>query len=190
MRFYTEEIATKLNSVYPSHMVLKIFVDYPKDDLKQKYIECAEKHNNKMINNEFIDAGFDLFCPNKIVTSDNSIKKVLMDSYLKCAATLHSDTGKVCNTGYYLHPRSSVSKTNFRLANSTGIIDAGYRGHVMAVFDILPNTEYGNTIESGDRLVQICAPSLIPIIVEIVDSEDDLGSKTSRGTGGFGSTGK
>ena len=70
MRFYTEEIATKLNSIYPSHMVLKIFVDYPKDVLKEKYIESAEKHNNKILNNEFIDAGFDLFCPNKIVTSD------------------------------------------------------------------------------------------------------------------------
>jgi len=41
-----------------------------------------------------------------------------------------------------------------------------------------------------DRYIQICAPSLVPIIVEIVDSLEDLGEETERGTGGFGSTGK
>jgi dUTPase len=38
-------------------------------------------------------------------------------------------------------------------------------------------------------LVQICAPGLVPIIVELVDSLEELG-ETARGEGGFGSTGR
>ena len=45
------------------------------------------------------------------------------------------------------------------------------------------------TVEKNTRLFQICGPNLEPIEVEIVDNENDLG-KTSRGNGGFGSTGK
>jgi dUTPase len=41
----------------------------------------------------------------------------------------------------------------------------------------------------NDRLLQICAPGLIPIYVEIVDGVYELGSETERGSGGFGSTG-
>ena len=36
------------------------------------------------------------------------------------------------NIGYYLYPRSSISKTPLILANSVGIIDSGYRGNIKA----------------------------------------------------------
>jgi len=39
-------------------------------------------------------------------------------------------------------------------------------------------------------MVQICAPGLVPIYVKIVDNMEELGPSTSRGEGGFGSTGK
>jgi dUTPase len=39
-------------------------------------------------------------------------------------------------------------------------------------------------------MLQICAPSLVPIYVHIVNSVEELGPNTSRGEGGFGSTGK
>ena len=94
-------------------------------------------------------------------------------------------TNKSYNTGYYIYPRSSLSKTNLRLANSTGIIDAGYRGHIIGVFDVLAETQ----ILNHERLVQICAPGLVPIVVSLVDQLEDLGEQTQRGTGGFGSTG-
>ena len=43
-------------------MHLKIFVsgDY---ELKKLYLAAAENHNQKVLNNKFIDAGFDLFTP-------------------------------------------------------------------------------------------------------------------------------
>ena len=45
-------------------------------------------------------------------------------------------------------------------------------------------------VDEYTRLLQICSPSLSPIYVEIVDKFQDLGPSTSRGDGGFGSTGK
>jgi len=83
------------------------------------------------------------------------------------------------------------------LANCTGIIDAGYRGNLTGMFDLinLPDNlsdsreadYYGKKL---DRYVQICAPGLVPIIVEIVESLEELGEETQRGGGGFGSTGR
>jgi dUTP pyrophosphatase len=73
-----------------------------------------------------------------------------------------------------------------RLANSTGIIDSGYRGNIIGAFDNFQNL---HVVNQFDRIVQICAPGLIPIFVELVEREEDLGRETARGGGGFGSTG-
>lgn len=81
-----------------------------------------------------------------------------------------------------------------RLANSVGIIDAGYRGELISAVDT--TGVYGSHIWSAtldpikkfDRYFQICVPDLAPFAVQIVDSEDALGA-TERGAGGFGSTG-
>ena len=78
-----------------------------------------------------------------------------------------------------------------RLSNSVGIIDSGYRGNIIAAFDNRKEVGDGEgfTVERGMRVVQICPPdSGYPILVTLVDKEDDLGI-TNRGSGGFGSTG-
>lgn len=85
---------------------------------------------------------------------------------------------------YFIFPRSSISKTPLRLANGTGIIDKGYRGELMAMFDnIKPKTHH---IKAGDRYLQICAPDLSKVEIEIVEEL----SETTRGTDGIGSTGR
>ena len=89
-----------------------------------------------------------------------------------------------------MFPRSSISKGKLRLANSIGVIDAGYRGNLMSMFDVINNNGEDFWGTRYDRYMQICAPSLMPIVVYIVNSIDELGVKTSRDTGGFGSTGK
>ena len=95
-------------------------------------------------------------------------------------------TGIPC--GYYMYPRSSLSKTPLRLANSVGIIDSGYRGHLIGMFDSIREKEEEYEVPEYTRLLQVCAPNLMPILVNIVDSEEQLGEKTKRGGGGFGST--
>ena len=86
-----------------------------------------------------------------------------------------------------------------RLANSVGIIDAGYRGDLIAAVDTIGL--FGSTdiwhiwketlssIKKYDRYFQVCAPDLSPFLVHIVNTEEDLSPPTERGQGGFGSTG-
>ena len=81
-------------------------------------------------------------------------------------------------------PRSSISKTPLRIANSIGLIDGGYRGEIMAMCDNIKNFSY--TAEKGQRLFQLVATDSAPIHYELVGEL----SETTRGTGGFGSTGK
>jgi dUTP pyrophosphatase len=112
-------------------------------------------------------------------------------------AALATDLPTAC--GFYLYPRSSISKTRMRLANSVGIIDAGYRGDLIAAVDTIGLfgsadiwhvwKETLSPIKKYDRYFQVCAPDLSPFLVHIVDDETDLSPPTARGTGGFGSTG-
>jgi len=124
------------------------------------------------------DSGFDLCMPSDVTLEPNST--TLIDLGIRCE--LRSPKGAVVH-GYYLYPRSSISKTPLRLANSVGIIDAGYRGTVKVAVDNRSNAPYN--LSKGDRLFQICMPSLAPFEVVF----DAVTTTTERGEGGFGSTG-
>jgi dUTP pyrophosphatase len=154
-------------------------------ELKEKYMDHANKHNNKIMREpHFYDSGFDVLLPENR-TFYSPINKV--DFQIRCCAEIFSCDNINDNyyTGFYVYPRSSLSKTSLRLGNCTGIIDAGYRGAIIGMFDC-QNEQYKTTIY--DRLIQICAPNLMPIFVNIVDTAEELGPNTSRGEGGFGST--
>lgn len=180
-------LESQLLEKYGRYMLLNIYVKND-ENLRNKYIEAIHITNEKMMaNSDFIDAGFDLFVPQHINIPENTMTDVFkLDHTIKCAAKMVTPT-KTYNTGYYLYPRSSISKSSFRLANSVGIIDAGYRGNIIAALDITGDPCM-LTIDPYSRIVQICAPDLVPIVANVVDSEEELGT-TLRGIGGFGSTG-
>ena len=125
------------------------------------------------------DSGLDLFFIDNYVVEPRST--LMIDLRIQCEAFYDNENDK--NVSYYLYPRSSISKTPLRMANSTGIIDAGYRGNIMVAGDNIDNEPY--TIEKGTRLFQICGPTLEPITMDIVDEL----SNSERGSNGFGSTG-
>lgn len=167
------------------YMLLKIFVDSNDDDLMAKYHKLVKNHNSKLLNNlNHIDAGFDLLSPETKRLTTMNVNK--LDYKISCSAQM-IDGNQSFNTCFYMYPRSSISKSNIRLANNVGIIDAGYRGHLMGMFDVIYVNE--TNVNKFDRHLQICAPGLVPIIVEIVSSKEELGEETTRGDGGFGSTG-
>lgn len=83
-----------------------------------------------------------------------------------------------------LVPRSSMSKTPLRCANSVGIIDADYRGELSIVYENISCNDY--TIFRGDRIAQLI---IIPVAIVDVEEVYEL-SETERGAGGYGSTGK
>ena len=87
---------------------------------------------------------------------------------------------------YWLLPRSSIYKSGIMMANSVGVIDASYRGTLMAPITNLNEHTYPNVVK-GTRLFQIVAPDMGHIReIKIVSSLPN----TSRGSGGFGSTGE
>ena len=120
------------------------------------------------------DAGLDLY--------------VLEDVCIEPGDTVPIKLGVACEPedgrAYFLLPRSSISKTPLRLANSVGLIDGGYRGELMAMCDNIKDVAY--TAERGQRLFQLVACDCSPITYALVDELEE----TTRGSGGFGSTGK
>ena len=177
---------------YPRYMHLRLYADnLNNSELYAKYYEAIYNHNVDLNNNPLhIDAGVDLFSPHtEFVCSSDNVNK--LDFKIKCSAQIvEKDANGLIhsyNTGYYMHPRSSIYKTPLRLANSTGIVDSGYRGNLIGMLDCI-RPQY--TVERFDRLIQICAPGLMPIFVELVDKVDDLGADTIRGERGFGSSGR
>ena len=214
-QLFNNNLLNDLVNIYEKVMLLNIYVDGD-TELQNKYYEAAHNHNNKLINNPYIiDAGFDLFAPgnegNELDQFGDDLRFFgpnwqnrspvnKLDYKICCSAKMVTDKNKIFNTGFYMYPRSSISKTMLRLANSTGIIDAGYRGHLMGMFDVVnidPNINIHSINHVADffgkkfdRYVQICAPGLVPILVKIVTSMEELGEETERGNGGFGSTGR
>jgi len=83
-----------------------------------------------------------------------------------------------------LRPRSGLAlKSGVTLLNSPGTIDADYRGEVKVLLINLGAKPA--IIRRGDRIAQLVVARVEHVRIELAD---ELGS-TSRGHGGFGSTG-
>ena len=183
------DVMDKLLKKYGSFVFLKVWVD-DVVDVKKAYADHIFKHNTKVFSEgePFFDSGFDLFFPGEDGHVCGGLPVVnKIDFKVKCSASIFYKDGSEYVTGYMLFPRSSLSKTPLRLANSVGVIDSGYRGNIIGMFDCKCEQFKINYM---DRLLQICAPTMCPIYVELVEKESDLGMKSSRGEGGFGSTGR
>ena len=120
------------------------------------------------------DAGLDLYVLEDIEFNPGETKLI------KLGISCEPEDGKA----YYLFPRSSISKTPLRMSNSIGLIDGGYRGEIMASCDNIKDFQF--IAKKGERLFQLVATDSSSISYSMTD---DL-SSTSRGEGGFGSTGK
>ncbi|KAK6589473.1 deoxyuridinetriphosphatase bacterial origin [Cryptosporidium xiaoi] len=126
------------------------------------------------------DSGLDLF-----IIEDQMIKAG-ETAFIKLgfkAAAYSIDGDKPLS--YLLIPRSSICKSPLRLSNSVGLIDAGYRGEIMAPVDNIKNFDF--EVKKGERYFQLVAFNGEKITLNVVDELDE---KTSRGESGFGSTNK
>ena len=151
---------------------MKFLIKPLNDDVKQIYKNHGTYHEG--------DSGLDLF--------------IIQDEIIPAGQTKIVDLGICCQLfnqtnnkyfSYNMYPRSSISKTPLRLANGVGLCDAAYTGLLKAA---LHNTDIKNdfTIKKGERYVQLAYPNLDEVSFELVDELRD----TTRGAGGFGSTGK
>lgn len=84
-----------------------------------------------------------------------------------------------------VRPRSGLAaKHGVTVLNTPGTIDADYRGEVKVI--LINHGDVPFEISRGDRIAQmVIAPVLQAQILEVTDLTD-----TTRGAGGFGSTGR
>ena len=117
------------------------------------------------------------------------------DLYSRIDAVLEPLSGMVIPVGFaievppgyeaQIRPRSGLAaKHHITVTNSPGTVDANYRGEVNAILFNLGKAPF--TIKRGDRIAQMVIAEL-PVVELAVCSEL---SESSRGEGGFGSTGK
>ena len=179
--------------------ILEIYVNkeqYP--DMYSLYKQHIETHNQVVLTTTYPNAGFDLFLPDQIVFNDganSAFHSKLVNLQIKAQMFWNEQPA-----GYYLYLRSSIYKTPLMMSNHVGIIDCGYRGNLQCPLRFLPDefhsSSYSNShshtpeyvIDQYTRIVQICHPTLQPILVKLLETENEL-SKTERGGRGFGSTG-
>lgn len=123
-------------------------------------------------------AGYDLYADipeGELVINPGQIQKV---STGICAAPEENDVA-LC-----LFPRSGLAtKQGVTLINSIGLVDSDYRGEI--IVPLVNHGQFPVHIKDGDRIAQ-----LVVIGITRADFEEvaEL-SGTSRGEGGFGSTG-
>ncbi|MFM9985636.1 MAG: dUTP diphosphatase [Flavobacteriales bacterium] len=83
-----------------------------------------------------------------------------------------------------IRPRSGIAyKQGLTVLNSPGTIDADYRGEIKVLLVNLSNKT--TTIQDGDRIAQMVIARHETIQWQITEALEE----TSRGAGGFGSTG-
>jgi dUTP pyrophosphatase len=83
-----------------------------------------------------------------------------------------------------IRPRSGLAaKKNISVLNTPGTIDADYRGEIKVI--LINHSDKVFIVEKGLRIAQMVVCPIIQAQLEEVDELND----TTRGTGGFGSTG-
>lgn len=162
-------------------MKLLIKICEPSVHLSEETIYGLKKYYSTYTKKYDTDSGIDLLIPDTIVCPPHKTTTI----HLGICCSQQQGSFNVPQ-GFYMYPRSSLSSTPLRLANSVGIIDFSYRGELMAKVDNISDSEYviNSTEQTPVKLFQLCAPDLTPISFQLVDALDE----TERGSNGFGST--
>jgi dUTP pyrophosphatase len=135
-------------------------------------LECQLKPGAKLPERAHpTDAGADLFACEDLEIYPNEQKLV--------------DTGIAIKIpqGYagFVYNRSSQGKKGITIPHSVGVIDSGYRDTIKVLLKNIGDDPY--KITAGDRIAQLVIQK-----VELVGFKD-IWNDSTRGTGGFGSTG-
>jgi dUTP pyrophosphatase len=135
-------------------------------------LECQLKPGAKLPERAHpTDAGADLFAYENLEIYPNEQKLV--------------DTGIAIKIpqgyGGFVYNRSSQGKKGITIPHSVGVIDSGYRDTIKVLLKNIGDDPY--KITAGDRIAQLVIQK-----VELVQFKD-IWNDSTRGTGGFGSTG-
>lgn len=118
------------------------------------------------------DAGMDVFAVEDVMVQKGEIVKI------RTGLVLEIPDGYV---GLFWD-KSSVGSKGIKTFG--GVIDSGYRGEVMVVVKNLSDSDH--IFHKGDKVAQLLIQKVEHPIIEVVKVLSD----TTRGEGGFGSTGR
>ena len=117
------------------------------------------------------DSGADLFALERTVLPAHTVVKVRTGIAVELPE----------NTSGIIWGKSSVESKGIKAM--AGLVDAPYRGELLVCMYNLNDSEF--VFEAGQKVAQLV---VLPTLYPSFEEADDL-SGTSRGTGGFGSTG-
>lgn len=118
------------------------------------------------------DSGYDLKTKHPFKLLPNQTKLIPTSLFLELDKNIEAQ----------VRPKSSISAKGI-LAHF-GTIDSDYRGEVQVVMQNL--NQHGVEFEAGQKIAQIVFNEKTEVVLE---QTEDIENNTTRGTGGFGSTG-
>ena len=120
------------------------------------------------------DAGMDLFSVDEVILKP--MERKLIHTGIKIQLPE--------NTEAQIRPRSGLAlKNGITVLNTPGTIDEGYRGEIGIILINLGSEEF--KVEQGMKVAQmVIKPTLTLEVEEVIEL-----TETTRGEGGFGSTG-
>jgi dUTP pyrophosphatase len=119
------------------------------------------------------DAAMDLFTYEEVVLHPGVVTKI------------HSGIGIEVPEGYAYILKDKSSTASRGLLTLGGVFDAGYQGEIIAVMMNLSGEEV--VFEPGQKICQLVFIKVEHPMLSLVESYSNT---STRGTGGFGSTGK
>ena len=168
--------------------------------------DTREKYNNyilfkqkqfelyKLDQNLYLDSEFDIFVP-KITNIFSGAISIKINHGIKCAMFIVNENNKSFKpTPFYLYSKFTTgSETSLRLSNSVGIINYGYTGYIIGLFDHRGGDPMSNSSKSNinfnnldkdnhvhhikkmDCLLEIRGPNIsYPIYPVLFDNETDI----------------
>jgi dUTP pyrophosphatase len=144
-----------------------------------KVLKLDPRATTPTVANPGEDLGFDVYALEDTVLTPNTPIRV------RTGIAVHYEKAEAPHEKFGLLVRDRSSMASKGVIASGGVIDAGYRGELLVLL-----TSYGNgnpfSIKAGDKIAQLIP---LPVLTGVGVVEADSLSASSRGQGGFGSTG-
>jgi dUTP pyrophosphatase len=144
-----------------------------------RVLKLDQRATTPTVANAGEDLGFDVYALEDTVLPPNTPVKV------RTGIAVHFEKSDVAQEKFGLLVRDRSSMASKGIIASAGVIDAGYRGELLV---LLTSYIVGNTfsIKAGDKIAQLIP---LPVLTGAGVMETSTLSVSSRGQGGFGSTG-
>jgi dUTP pyrophosphatase len=145
-----------------------------------KILKLDQRAITPTVANPGEDLGFDVYALEDTVLPANTPVRV------RTGIAVHYEKIDLPQEKFGLLVRDRSSMASKGIIASGGVIDAGYRGELLVLL-----TSYGNmnsfVIKAGDKIAQLIP---LPVLTGAGVIETNSLSDSSRGQGGFGSTGR